>query len=90
MTKVYVLQEYADFGEDGTTHHIMGCFSTPELALVEVQREHHEHSYTGWGLRDFRLYEVEVDKPDSHYSWDYYKTFKLSNTLFNKGRSGQL
>jgi hypothetical protein len=79
MTKLYLLIEDADFGEDGRTFHVMGIFSTPELAIEEVQREHKDYSYTSYGLHDFRLYEVELDKQDAKYTYDDYRSFKFSD-----------
>lgn len=79
MTKLYMLMEYANFGEDGLTMHIMGLYTTSDLAVAEVQHEHNEHHLTTWGLHDYRLYELEVDKPDSKYTYDDYKTFGFSD-----------
>jgi hypothetical protein len=68
-SKLYLLYEYADFGEDGSHHNPIGVYSTKDKVLEAMQLIHKHYDLTIWGLCDYKVYEVELDAMPDNSPW---------------------
>lgn len=67
--RLYMVYNFTNFGEGGSTHSPVGIYSSKDTLLEAMNIIHKHHDLSTWGLHDYQVYEIELDAMPDNEPW---------------------